>query len=87
MGDEGLSCWASVTLTARAVLQAKGDPWRLNSKESVCSVEAPGSILGQEGTPRREWLPTPVVLPGESHGQRSLAGYSSWGRKELDTTE
>ena len=31
--------------------------------------------------------PTPVFLPGESHGQRSLVGYSSWGRKESDTTE
>ena len=36
---------------------------------------------------RREWLLTPIYLPGESHGQRSLAGYSLWGRKELDTTE
>ena len=36
---------------------------------------------------RRAWLPTPVFLPGESHGQRSLAGYSSWGHRELDTTE
>ena len=31
---------------------------------------------------RRAWPPTPVLLPGESHGQRSLAGYSPWGRKE-----
>ena len=36
---------------------------------------------------RREWLPTPVFLPGEFHGQRSLGGYSPWGHKELDTTE
>ena len=36
---------------------------------------------------RRKWQPTPVVLPGESHGQRSLVGYSPWGCKELDTTE
>ena len=35
----------------------------------------------------REWQPTPVFLPGEFHGQRSLAGYSPWGHKELDTTE
>ena len=35
----------------------------------------------------KKWQPTPVFLPGESHGQRSLAGYSSWGRKELDMTE
>ena len=36
---------------------------------------------------RRKWPPTPVLWPGESHGQRSLAGYSPWGRKESDTTE
>ena len=36
---------------------------------------------------RREWLPTPVFLPGEFHGQRSLVGYIPWGRKELDTAE
>ena len=35
----------------------------------------------------RAWLLTPVFLPGESHGQRSLAGYSPWGHKESDTTE
>ena len=36
---------------------------------------------------RREMLPTPVFLPRESQGQRSLAGYSPWGRKESDVTE
>ena len=36
---------------------------------------------------RREWQPTPVFLPGEFHGQRSLEGYSPWGLKESDTTE
>ena len=36
---------------------------------------------------RRAWQPTPVFLPGESHGQRSLKCYSPWGHKELDTTE
>ena len=35
---------------------------------------------------RRAWKPTPVFLPGESHGQKSLAGHSPWGRKESDTT-
>ena len=39
------------------------------------------------GTWRRQWHPTPVLLPGKSHGQRSLVGYSPWGREELDTTE
>ena len=36
---------------------------------------------------RREWQPTPAFLPGKSHGQRSLAGYSPWGCKASDKTE
>ena len=36
---------------------------------------------------RRKWQPTPVFLPREFHGQRSLVGYSPWGRKESDITE
>ena len=36
---------------------------------------------------RRKWQPTLVLLPGEFHGQRSLAGYSPWGHKESDMTE
>ena len=36
---------------------------------------------------RRKWQPTPVFLPGEFYGQRSLADCSPWGHKELDTTE
>ena len=36
---------------------------------------------------RREWLPTPVFLPGQFQGQRSLAGYSPWGHKVPDGTE
>ena len=36
---------------------------------------------------RRQWHPTPELLPGKSHGQRSLVGCSPWGREESDTTE
>jgi len=36
---------------------------------------------------RREWLPTPVILLREFHGQRNLAGYHPWGLKESDTTD
>ena len=43
-----------------------------------------GSIPGSGRCPwRKEWLPTPVFLPGESHGQRSLVGYSPWGPKRV----
>ena len=43
--------------------------------------------LGQEDPLEEGMQPTPVLLPGESHGQRSLVGYSPWGRKELNTPE
>ena len=36
---------------------------------------------------RRNWQPTPEILPGKSHGRRSLVGCSPWGREELDTAE
>ena len=36
---------------------------------------------------RKQWQPTPVLLPGKSHGQRSLVGCSPWGREESDMTE
>ena len=41
----------------------------------------------KKGQGRRHWHPTPVLLLGKSHGQRSLADYSPWDRKESDTTE
>ena len=43
--------------------------------------------LGQEDPWRREWQPTPVFLPGESHGQRSLVGHSPWCCKKSNMTE
>ena len=36
---------------------------------------------------RRQWQPTPVLLPGKSHGRRTLVGCHLWGRKESDMTE
>ena len=43
--------------------------------------------LGQEDPWSRKWQPAPVFLPGNFHGQRSLAGYCPWGLKESDTTK
>ena len=40
-----------------------------------------------KSTGRRQWHPTPVLLPGKSHGWRRLVGCSPWGRKESDTTK
>ena len=44
-------------------------------------------MRGRQINWRRQWHPTPVLLPGKSHGQRSLVGCSPWGRQESDTTE
>ena len=53
-------------------------------------IPGSGRSLGQEDpleiSWRTKWQPTLVILPGKSHGQRSLVGYSPWGHKESDTT-
>ena len=57
-----------------------------DGKESVCIAGDLASIPGWRRFPWRwEWQPTPVFLPGEFHGQRSLVDYSPWGHKESDT--
>ena len=63
-------------------------PGSSDGKESACQCRRPSFNPWVRKDPwGREWQPTPVFLPGESHGQRSLAGYSPWGCTELDTTE
>ena len=64
-----------------------GFPGGSDGKEPACNVGDPGSIWVGKISWRREWLPTPVFLPGESCEQRSLTGYSPWGHKQSDTTE
>ena len=61
---------------------------RLDGKVSAYNAGDPGSIP-RLGKSSRESSGTPlqVLLPGESHGQRSLVGCSPWGHKESDTTE
>ena len=65
-----------------------GLPWWLR-RSSVClQCGKPGfNPWVRKMIWRRKWQPTPVFLPGKSHGQRNLVGYSPWGPKELDTTE
>ena len=62
--------------------------WRIPWKEEPGGLQ----FIGLQSQTRLKWLgiharSTPVCLPGESHGQRSLVSYSPWSRKELDTTE
>ena len=63
-----------------------GLPYSSDGEESACN--GGGFNCWVRKIPwRREWQPTPVLLPGESHGQRSLAGYSPGCHKESDMTE
>ena len=65
-----------------------GFPGGSDGKELASQCGRPGFIPWVGKIPwRRKWVPTPVFLLGESRGQRSLAGYSSWGHKESDRTE
>ena len=62
-------------------------PRGLSGKESACQHRRHRFYHWVGKIPwGRKWHPTPVFLPGESHGQRSLAGYSPWGRKVSDRT-
>ena len=61
----------------------RGFPDGSDGKASACNVGDPGSIPGSGRSPwRRKWQSTPALLPGESHGWRSLISYSPWGHKE-----
>ena len=61
----------------------RGFPRSSVGNESACNAGDLGLIHGFGRSPGE---PIPLLLPGESHGQRSLAGYSPWGGKESDTT-
>ena len=84
----GVGAWLACSWNSREFSAAEGFPSGSGDKESACNVGDLGSIPWVGKIPwRQEWLPTPVFLPGESHEQGSLAGYSSWGCTELDMTE
>ena len=69
-------------------ISIKNFPGGSEDKASASNAEDLGSIPGLGRSPGEgKWQPIPVFLPGESHGQRSLAGCSPWGHKESDTTE
>ena len=76
-------------IIAIRLLSARGFPGGSEGKESACNAGDLGSIPGSGRSPEEgnEWHPTPVLLPGKSHEQRSLVYYSPWDRKESDMTE
>ena len=60
----------------------------VKKKEFACNAGDPGLIPELGRFPWRwEWLPIPVFLPGEFHGQKSLAGYSPWGRNQTQLSD
>ena len=68
------------TLVHSLCLSLDGLPWWLRGKESTCQCRRYGFDPWVVKIPwRRKWQPTPVFLPGKSHRQRSLVGYSPWG--------
>ena len=80
-----LVMWVQLFLVSNVEM---GLPWWLSGKEPACQSRRSGFGPWVGKIPwRREWQPTPVLLPEKSHGQRSLVGYSPWGCKESDITE
>ena len=65
----------------------QGLPRWHSDKDLPANAGDTGSILGREDPWSRKWQPALVVLSGKFQGQRIPAGYSPWGRKELDMTE
>ena len=92
--DHLVSClWKVSSIKARILLwfytyvTRLGLPRWLSGKESTCQCRRCGFNPWVGKTPlRRKWQSIPVFLPGKSHGQSSLVGYSPWGHKESDTT-
>ena len=78
-----MSTWAKTGQSMKNHLPGHSD-WRLKSNGTRWSFY---NILSIEWGQRRQWHPTPVLLPGKSHGQRSLVGCNPWGREESDMTE
>ena len=77
----------SLTVAVEMSVLLMGFPGVSGGKESACHGRRHQFNPWVGKIPRRkEWLPTPVFLPGEFHGWRSLAGYSPWSCKESDTT-
>ena len=80
--------WTSLGFSVLTFQRRYGEGRGSDGKESAFDAGDQGSIPGLGRSPGEgKWLPTPVFVLGESHGQRSLMGYSPRGRKESDTTE
>ena len=75
-----------LNITLHRFISMKERLWNINNIKSRLKIQ---NLHMYTRYPcwRRQWHPTPVLLPGKSHGRRSLVGYSPWGHEESDTTE
>ena len=84
--DTKLKRWKKIFFPSWELLDLPGGSVVKNLPANAGDSGDTGSIPVLRRSRRRERLPTPVFLPGRSHGQRNLAGYSPWGLEELATT-
>ena len=75
--EEDIKKYVSVNLKIHKYLDFTGG----SDGKEICNAGNPGSVPGLERSPGGHGNPTPVFLPGEFHGQRSLGGYSPWGSR------
>ena len=88
----GQKYWSGLVCPPPGALPNRGiKPRSLALQEDSLLSEPPGKLpyvcVYTHTYGQMKWQPTPVLLPGESHGHRSLVGYSPWGHKESDMTE
>ena len=85
--NQGLPWWSGSEDSVLPAQGAHGFPWRLRQSRTCLQCRRPRFNPWVGKIPwRREWPPTPVFLPGEPHGQRSLSSYSPRGHKKSDMT-
>ena len=81
-GVNSFPCFSNPTATTKYFVLKQSDDYKLILWNDIVFL-----VKDHPFCWRRKWQPTPVFLPGEFHGQRSLVSYSPWGSKELDRAE
>ena len=84
MGSSRQEYWSGLPFPSPGDLPHPGiEPGSPALQADSLPSEPPGKPWVRKIPWRRKWQPTPVILPGKSHGQRSLVGYNPWGRRRV----